>query len=57
MWDGHFTNIAVEIWVQSSNVYGFFGLLSDLRGILVNYDKVINGGQGMVKICAMFKCG
>ena len=42
MWDRHFTNISVEIWVQPSNVDGFLGLPSDLRGILVNYVEVRN---------------
>ena len=49
VWDGHFTNVLAEIWVQSLNVYGFFGLSSDLRGILVNYAKVIDGGQRVEK--------
>ena len=31
--DEHFTNISVEIWVQSFNMYGFLGLSSNLRGI------------------------
>ena len=30
-----FTNISVEIWVQPSYVYGFFGLPGDLGGILI----------------------
>ena len=40
MRDGHFTNISVEIWVQPLNVYGFFCLPGDLRGILIDYVKV-----------------
>ena len=35
MWNGHFTNILIEIGVQPSYVNGFFGLSGDLRGILV----------------------
>ena len=34
MWNGHFTNISFEIWIQSLNVYGLFGFLDDLGGIL-----------------------
>ena len=55
--DRHFANIFIEIWVQPLNVYDFFHLLSALRGILVNYAKVIDGGQGVVKICTMFEYG
>ena len=40
MWDRHFTNISVEIGVQTSNVYGFLGLLADLERILVDYIEV-----------------
>ena len=43
MWDGHFTNISIEIRVQPSYVNGFFCLLSDLRGILVYNAKIIDG--------------
>ena len=57
VWDGYFTNIPVEIMVQSLNVYGFLGLLSDLRGVSVNYAEVFNRGQRVVEICAMFKYG
>ena len=46
MWDRHFSNISIEIWVQSLNVYGFLGLTGDLGGILVNYIEV---GRVMVK--------
>ena len=46
VWDGHFTSVPIEIWVKSSNIYGFFGLSSDLRGVLVNYDKVVGGQKG-----------
>ena len=44
MWDGHFTNVLIEIGIQSSDVNGFFGLSSDLRGILVYDAKIIDGG-------------
>ena len=57
VWDGHFTDIPVEIWVQSLNVYGFLGLSSDLRGVSVNYAEVLDRGQRVVEICAMFKYG
>ena len=40
--DRHFTNISMEIWVQSSNVYSFLGLLSYLRGVFVNYAEVFD---------------
>ena len=32
MWDGHFTNILIEIRVQPFYVNGFFCLSSDLKG-------------------------
>ena len=57
MWDGHLTNISIEILVQFLNMYGFFGLLSDLRGVLIDYAKVVDGGQGVVVIFTMFKYG
>ena len=57
VWDGYFTNIPVEIMVQSMNVYGFLGLLSDLRGVSVNYAEFLDRGQRVVEICAMFKYG
>ena len=57
MWDGHFTNISVEIWIQSLNMYGFFGLSSNLRGVLVDFAKVIDGGQWMMEIFTMSKYG
>ena len=43
MWDGHFTNILIEIGVQPSYMNGFFGLSGDLRGILVYNAKIIDG--------------
>ena len=49
VWNRHFTNISVEIWVQSSNVYGFLGLSSYLRGICVNNAEVFDWGQGWWK--------
>ena len=42
VWNRHYTNIPVEIWVQFSNVYGFLGLSSDLRGVIINYTKVFD---------------
>ena len=57
VWNRHFTNISIEIWVQSLNVYGFLGLSSYLRGVFVNYTEVFNSGQGVVKICTMLKYG
>ena len=42
VWDRHFTNIPVQIWIQPSNVYGFLGLSGDLRGVFVNYAKVFD---------------
>ena len=57
MWDGHFINILIEIRVQPSNVNGFFGLCSDLRGILVNNAKIIDGRQWVMEIFTMFKNG
>ena len=44
MWDGHFTNISIEIGVQSSDVNCLFGLSCDLRRILVYDAKIIDGG-------------
>ena len=52
MRDEHFTNISVEIWVQSSNMYGFLGLLSNLRGFFVNDGK--DWGQGVVVVSTVF---
>ena len=43
MWDGHFTNVLIEIGILSSDVNGFFGLSSDLRGILVYNAKIVGG--------------
>ena len=43
MWDGHVTNILIEIRVQPSYMNGFFGLSGDLRGILVYNAKVRDG--------------
>ena len=40
MGNGHFANISAEIWVQSLNVYSFFGLPGDLGEVLVYYGKV-----------------
>ena len=40
MGNEHFTNIPVEIWAHSSNMYNFFGLSSDLRRIPVHYGKI-----------------
>ena len=48
MWGRHFTNISIEIRVQPSDVNGFFGLLSNLRGILVNNGEIVDGGQWAV---------
>ena len=42
VWNRHLTNISVEIWIQPLNVYGFLGLLSDLRGVFVYYAKVFD---------------
>ena len=55
--DWHFTNISVEIRIPPSNVYGFFDLLSDLRGILVNYAKVGDWGKRVVEIRTVFVYG
>ena len=55
VWDGHFTNISVEIWVQPSYVDGLFGLPGDLGGILIYDVKIQDGGQWMVEIFTMFK--
>ena len=44
MWNGHFTNISIEIGVQPSYVNGFLGLSGDLRGILVYNAKIRDGG-------------
>ena len=57
MWNGHFTNISVEIWVQPSYVNGFFGLPGDLRGILVYNAKIRERGQWVVEIFTIFKYG
>ena len=57
MWNGHFTNVLFEIWVQPSSVYGFFGLSGDLQGILVYNAKIQDGGQWVVEIFTMFKYG
>ena len=35
----------LRVWVQSSNVNGFLGLSSYLRGVFVNYTEVFNWGQ------------
>ena len=43
MWDGHFTNISIEIRVQPSYMNGLFGLSGDLRGILVYNAKISDG--------------
>ena len=40
VWHRHFTNISVEIGLQPSNLYGFFGLLEDPGGILVDNVEV-----------------
>ena len=55
--DGHFTNVSIKIRVKSSNMYGFFGLSSDLRWVFVDYPKVADGGERVVKMFAMFKYG
>ena len=55
MWDGHFTNILVEIRVQPSYMNGFFGLSGDLRGIPVYNAKIIDGWQWVVEMFTMFK--
>ena len=57
MWDGHFINISIETWVQSSYVDGFLGLPGDLGGILIYDVKIQDGGQWMVEIFTMFKYG
>ena len=57
MWDGHFANVSIGIRVQPSDVNGSFGLSSNLRGILVNNAKVIDGRQWVVEIFIMFKYG
>ena len=48
VWDGHFTNISFEIWVQPSYVDGLFGLPGDLGGILIYDVKIQDGGQWML---------
>ena len=45
MWNRHFTDVLIEIWIQPSNMYCFLDLLSNLRVILVNNGEIINGGQ------------
>ena len=49
VWNGHFINISVEIWVQCLNVYGLFGLPGNLGGILINYVKLEMEGKGWWK--------
>ena len=57
MWDLHFSNIFIEIGVQPSYVNGFFGLSSDLGGVLVYNAKIIDGWQWVVEIFTVFKYG
>ena len=38
-------------------MYGFFGLLSGLRGIFVDYAKAGDGGQWVMEISTMFVYG
>ena len=58
VWNGHFTNVSVEIWVQPSNMYSLFGLLGDLGGILVNYVKVgVMEGNEVVEVSTVFEYG